>query len=272
MSQITMRGGVVHIQADAHSEDGNEVQVVVNNSDITQNTAMASGGVFSTQNMYANVTMDRCTILHNAATKEGGVLHLDFSRLMIVMSLCVISHNKATGMGGGVVYADIMQTANFTLSLCNVSHNDAENGNGGVMNVYHPQYQQDDKRSHVTMEGCSIFQNKAAEGGVLYVWMGYRSRGQSIVSFSGSALSQNSAEAGGVVSIDAKNTASARGRVIMEHCVVSQNRAENVEYTREDGGRGGAVAVEISDLSSHDDVHFDVIMTDCNLLQNYAEV
>jgi len=117
--------------------------------EVRENSAYLGGGMACETN--AAPTWSACVIHGNTAVTAGGLWCEDSAPLL---ADCLISENGASDLGGAM--AGVSSAPQFT--RCGFVRNSALSGGGGH-----------GTQSHLTLVGCTLFENSAAAGGCLVV-------------------------------------------------------------------------------------------------------
>ncbi len=237
-----IQGGGIFIAGGTVTLNGTRISGnrCIGNSRSYPNWLPVGGGLYVEGN--ADVTLTDVIISDNVVEKRaadsdqscgGGGISLRGAGVRLTATDCVISGNRTESSGGGI---GVIENSACTLINTTVRNNTALGEGGGIFVGQIPGYSSDKKKANLTMNGVTVQENQAQNGGGACVRQGEGATTQLTVN--GGTITENtaSAAAGGVL-VDGPLTLSGAVKVTENAAVTgegeTQARRENNLYLPE---------------------------------------
>ena len=246
---------------------GINASILIDDCDITGNTATNSGGGLYANSFYygSTLTIANSTITGNTAGGDGGGVYFGDSDGTLKIISSTISNNTAADDGGGVYFENDSEAAVIEITDSSITGNTATAGVGGGVHLYLDEgtanftdtvitgntagdsggglaiFQNNtDLDGKVTIVGSTISGNTAANdgGGVLWSTTSSSNTGDLIIRDSNISGNVATTGDGGGVWIE---TGDFYGTILLEDTTITGNTAD---------GRGGGLGLDVDDFYS----------------------
>ena len=221
----------------------NKVEVIIEKSKFSHNTAQYGGGITITS--YArsgSIGFSNCTIYNNTAQDRGGVgINLFDGSGSIEFSNCTI-YDNTTQNGGGVGINLFDGSGSIEFSNCTIYNNTAQDRGGVGINLF-------DGSGSIEFSNCTIYDNTAQYGGGVGINL---FDGSGSIEFSNCTIYDNTAPDGGGVDIFLLDGS---GSIEFSNCTIYDNTAQD----------GGGVDIFLLDGSG------SIEFSNCTIYDNTAQ-
>ena len=226
----------------------NKVEVIIEKSKFSQNTAQYGGGIIITS--YArsgSIEFSNCTIYDNTAQNGGGIAITSYARSgSIEFSNCTIYNNIAQKVGGGVDIFLLDGSGSIEFSNCTIYNNTAQKIGGGV------DISLINGNGSIEFSNCTIYDNTAQNGGGIAI-TSYAGSGS--IEFSNCTIYNNIAQkVGGGVDIFLLDGS---GSIEFSNCTIYDNTAQMIGGGVEISLINGSGSIEFSNCTIYDNTAQD---------------